>query len=171
MFNPCCPCDEVNCETECCLDGALTSTVEIDLGANPLIDEDCDACDQVTGAFELSNTGDCVWTGEFDYECGATSQIDCDVDKDYNGFRLTITATLDDLNCRWSVDIAMTVLMDGTPVGLDDSCSRPGAAFYLGTSNDIHCDGTETTLNQISTDNWEGVCVDNMPATITIRVV
>ena len=170
IFNPCC-CNTVNCDTECCLDGALTNTVEIDLGANPLTDEDCGACDTVAGAFQLVNTSECVWTGEFDYECGATHQLDCIVDQDYNGFRLVMTATLNRAACRWSVNIAMFVLMDGSLVALDDSCSRPGSAGYTGSNNDIHCDGTETTLTQDFSDSWASVCVDNMPATITIRVI
>ncbi len=166
-----CPCETVDCDTTCCLDGALTPTLEIDLGANPLTDEDCGGCDLVAGAFELDNTAECTWTGSFDYECGATSQIDCTVDKDYNGFRLVITATLNRAACRWSVSIIMQVLMDGSVVNLDDSCASPGGASYDGSNNDIHCDGTETTLTLNSSSSWSTVCVDNMPATITIRVV
>ena len=166
-----CPCTTVNCDTECCLDGALTATVEVDLGTGPLGNEDCDACDEVGGVYQLDNTGDCVWSGSFDYTCGATNQIDCSVDKDYNGFRIAISAQLNNALCRWQVGIAMTPLLDGVVVGLDDSCNKPGSADYIGTNGDIHCDCSEMILTQNSTSNWSTICVDNMPATITIRVI
>lgn len=171
-FSPgnCC-CDTVDCTTECCLDGTLTATVEVNLGANPLTDQDCSACDTVAGAFELDNTSECVWSGEFDYACGATSQIDCTSDVDYNGFRLIITATLNRAACRWDVVVAMVALIDGVPASLDDSCDSPGQASYSSANNDIHCDGSTTNLSLNGSDNWSSICVDNMPATITIRVI
>ncbi len=169
-----CPCATVDCTTTCCLDGALTPTVEVNLGATPLTDEDCGACDTVAGAFELTNTDTCTWTGEFDYECGSTEVLDCSApapDEDYNGFRLIIVATLSTTNCRWSVSISGEFLMDGVIVGVSDQCPGFGDAQYIGTNNDIHCDGRTTNLSKSSSSLGGTACVDNMPATITIRVV
>lgn len=170
-----CPCSTFDCDTECCLDGALTATVEVDLGATPLTDEDCGACDTVSGTFQLDATANtCQWSGEFDYECGSEEIIDCSfptADVTYNGFRLEIVASLNRAACRWSVSISMRALMDGVVVGVSDACPGFGSSNYESANNDIHCDGTNTTCNQTSSNLGGTACVDNMPATITIRVI
>jgi hypothetical protein len=170
-----CPCVEVDCGVTCCNSGSLTPTMEVDLGANPLTDEECDACDTVTGVFEINNTGTCVWSGEFDYECSAEGTVNCfppNPAKTYNGFRLVINAELfQGANCLLRVTVSMLYLKDGVQVTSDDSCSGAGGAYWDSALNDIECDGSLMTLTKGFSDIGGTACVDNTPATITARFV
>jgi hypothetical protein len=172
-----CPCDgAVQCDTACCETGAVTNTVEIDFGMNILTDDECSSCNEVGGVFELESSAPCVWTAEFDYECGSENTINCGFDpsRNYNGYRLSFSVTLNATFCNLSAGVSATPLMDGVPVGLVDPCEFGGGASYfrngaVGT-NKIACD-EPFVADLVSSGGWGNFCGGNFPATVTLTFV